>query len=184
VIVLRSIAWLVVAAMLVAACDSQPRPQSSAAPDNASSVGAATQPPDARTPPTQLRFIAKTLGGRDFHGQSLLGKPAVLWFWAPWCPTCRSEAPMVGQVAASHPDVTFVGVAGLGQVRAMEGFVDKYSLRGFTQLADTDGTVWAKFDITQQPAFAFIQPDGSIEVVTGQLSEPELIRRVTDLSGH
>jgi hypothetical protein len=31
----------------------------------------------------QLQFAAKTVDGRDFSGQSLAGKPAVLWFWAP-----------------------------------------------------------------------------------------------------
>lgn len=83
---------------------------------------------------------------------------------------------MIGQVAASHPGVTFVGVAGLAQVQAMKEFVDKYPVKRFTQLADTDGTVWAKFGITQQPAFAFIRPDGSIDVVEGQLSKPDLTR--------
>jgi thiol-disulfide isomerase/thioredoxin len=89
----------------------------------------------------QLRFIAKTLDGHDFHGQSLLGKPAVLWFWAPWCPICQGEAPMVGRAAAAHPGVTFVGVAGLGLVFGMKEFVDKYPVKGFTQLADTGGMV-------------------------------------------
>ncbi len=89
---------------------------------------------------------------------------------------------MVGQIAASHPAVTFVGVAGLGQVPAMREFVDKYPVNGFTQLADVDGSVWAKFGIIAQPAFAFIRSDGGIDVVTGRLSESDLARRVTALS--
>ncbi|MGH3595507.1 MAG: protein disulfide oxidoreductase [Mycobacterium sp.] len=177
---LRLIASLAVAAVLVAACGSHPGSESSAAPRD--TWDAATQPPEARPVPEQLRFIAKTLDGQDFHGQSLLGKPAVLWFWASWCPICQGEAPMLGDVAVSHPAVTFVGVAGLGQVSAMKEFVDKHPVKGFTQLADTDGSVWAKFGVTQQPAFAFIRQDGRVDVVKGPLSEPDLTPRVTALS--
>lgn len=111
-----------------------------------------------------------------------MGKPAVLWFWTPWCPTCQGEAPMVGRVAAAHPGVTFVGVAGQDQVPAMKEFVDKFKVEGFAELADTGGMVWAKFGVTRQPAFAFVHPDGSVDVVKGPLSEPDLTERVTALS--
>lgn len=63
----------------------------------------------------------------------------------------------------------------------MKEFVDKYPVKSFTQLADTDGSVWAKFGVTQQPAFAFIQADCSIDVVKGPLSESDLTHRVTAL---
>ncbi|OBJ80879.1 thiol:disulfide interchange protein [Mycobacterium gordonae] len=176
---LRLIAALAVAAVLVAACGSHSGAGPSAAPP--SPWHADIRPPEARNVPVQLRFIAKTLDGQDFHGADLVGKPAVLWFWTPWCPTCQGEAPMVGRVAAAHPGVTFIGVAGLDQVPAMKEFVDKYKLQEFRQLADADGTVWAKFGVTRQPAFAFIHPDSSIDVVKGPLSEPDLTQRVTGL---
>ena len=155
------IAVLLVGALFVAGCSSQPA---------------------AKTVPAQLEFAAKTIDGQDFSGQSLLGKPDVLWFWAPWCPVCQREAPMVGQVAAAHPAVTFVGVAALDQLPAMRQFVDKYPVKGFTQLADTDGKVWAKFGVTHQPAYAFIGADGSVDVVKGSLAEADLTQRVTALS--
>lgn len=177
----RLIAALAIAAVLAAGCGLHSGPGPAAAP-RVTSGAADIQPSEARSVPLKLRFIAKTLDGQDFHGQDLVGKPAVLWFWTPWCPTCQGEAPMVAQVAAAHPAVTFVGVAGLDQPPAMKEFVDKHKLNGFTQLADADGTVWAKFGVTQQPAFAFIQPDGTIDVVKGPLAEPDLARRVTGLS--
>jgi thiol-disulfide isomerase/thioredoxin len=163
----RLLASLAVAAVVAVACGSH----SDSAPTSTT----------GRVVPTQLQFTAKTLDGRDFNGQSLLGEPAVLWFWAPWCPVCQREAPAIGQTAAAHPTVTFVGVAGLDKVPAMQQFVGKYRLNGFTQLADTDGAVWAKFGVTHQPAYAFIRPDGGINVVTQALSDPDLSQRVTAL---
>ncbi len=176
---LRVIATLAVAAVLVGACGSHSAARLSTAPPPP--WHAETRPPEARTVPSQLRFIAKTIDGQDFHGQDLLGKRAVLWFWTPWCPACQTEAPMVGRVATANPAVTFIGVAGLDKVPAMRTFVDKYRLTGFTELADTDGSVWTKFGVTQQPAFAFVDPNGNIDVVKSGLSETDLTRRVAAL---
>ncbi len=177
----RLLTLLVALVLVVAACGSGSNAQPAAAPTvpaTASPSGPGAHPPV----PAQLQFTATTLDGRPFAGDSLLGKPAVLWFWAPWCPTCRGEAPMVGKVAAAHPAVTFVGVAARDQPSAMQAFVDKYHLNAVTELADTDGAVWAKFGVVAQPAFAFVGPTGSVEVVEGPLSEPELTARVTALT--
>lgn len=133
--------------------------------------------------PAQLQFTAKTIGGQEFSGTSLAGKPAVLWFWAPWCPTCQQEAPILSKVAAANPRVTFVGVAARDQVSAMRSFVDKYHLDGMTQLADTDGAVWSKFGITRQPAWAFVGANGNIDVIKDALTESQLTDRVHGLNG-
>jgi thiol-disulfide isomerase/thioredoxin len=167
-------------AVLVSGCASDT--EQPATPATASMTSAAASPaPDAAVP-AQLQFSATTLGGEQFSGESLLGSPAVLWFWAPWCPTCQREAPMVGQAAADHPGVRFLGVAGLDQPPAMQQFVDRYPVGDFTHLADVDGEVWTKFGITQQPAFAFVGADGTVDVVRGTLSDTELTERIDALS--
>jgi thiol-disulfide isomerase/thioredoxin len=130
----------------------------------------------------QLQFTAKTVDGQDFSGQSLVGKPAVLWFWAPWCPKCQREAPDVARVAHANTAVTFVGVAARDQLPAMKDFVSKYQLGSFQHLADVDGAVWQRFGVTQQPAFAFIGADGTVQVVKGALSEQALTERVSRLA--
>ena len=90
-------------------------------------AGALVSPPTA-VADDRLQFTGTTLSGAPFSGSSLAGKPAVLWFWTPWCPFCNAEAPSVSQVAAADPDVTFVGVAARSDVAAMQGFVSKYNL--------------------------------------------------------
>ncbi len=183
------IAVLGVTVALASACgvdtkspsDETSSPAASAAPSDES---AATTQIQAQVPvPAQLQFSSSTIGGEQFSGASLAGRPAVLWFWAPWCPTCQREAPTVGQVAAANPDVRFVGVGGLDGRPAIQEFVDRYPIKDFTQLADVDGAVWTKFGVTQQPAFAFIGADGNVDVVRGTLSESALSERVSALSG-
>lgn len=131
----------------------------------------------------RLDFTARTVDGREFSGQQLAGKPAVLWFWAPWCTICQREAPTVARAAQAHPAVRFVGVAAQDQVPAMQAFVQRYRMDGFPHLADLDASVWRRFGVTQQPAFAFIGPDGRADVVQGTLSEQELAGRLTALAG-
>ena len=129
-------------------------------------------------------FSGTTLSGAPFNGSSLEGKPAVLWFWTPWCPFCNAEAPSVSAVAAANPGVTFVGVSTRADVAAMQGFVSKYNLN-FTNLNDADGSIWARFNVPWQPAYVFITSNGSSTFVnnpTSAMSQQELSDRVRALS--
>ena len=131
--------------------------------------------------PEKLKFTAATIDGVKFDGSALAGLPTVMWFWAPWCPNCKREAPDVAAAAANNPDVQFVGVAAQDEVPAMAEFVDTYGIDHFPQLADTDGAVWQRFGVTYQPAYAFIAPDGSIDTVVSGLSPEALQSRIDAL---
>jgi thiol-disulfide isomerase/thioredoxin len=134
--------------------------------------------------PERLRFSGKTVDGKDFSGESLAGKPAVLWFWAPWCPKCRGEAPGVADAVKSVGGaVTFVGVAARDEVPNMRKFVEQHGLSGFAHLADTDLAIWKRFGVVEQPAYAFIAKDGTVEVVTARVSKDDLMRRAQALAG-
>lgn len=131
-----------------------------------------------------LDFTGTTLSGATFSGASLQGKPAVLWFWTPWCPFCNQEAPSVAAVSAANPAVTFVGVATRADAAALQGFVAKYGLN-FTNLNDADGSIWARFNVPWQPAYVFLRPDGTSSFVnnpTSAMSQQELTDRVRALT--
>lgn len=139
--------------------------------------------PRALAADDRLQFTGTTLGGAPFDGASLQGRPAVLWFWAPFCPFCNAEAPGVSRVAAANPGVTFVGVAARSDVAAMQNFVSKYHLN-FTNLNDADGSIWARYNVPWQPAYVFYRADGSSTFVnnpTSAMPEQELSDRVSAL---
>ena len=143
--------------------------------------GIATPAPAAAA---DLNFTGTTLSGAPFNGASLQGKPAVLWFWTPWCPFCNQEAPSVAAVSAANPGVTFVGISTRADNSAMQGFVSKYGLN-FTNINDADGSIWAKFNVPWQPAYVFLRPDGSSTFVnnpTSAMSQQELSDRVRALT--
>jgi thiol-disulfide isomerase/thioredoxin len=131
----------------------------------------------------RLQFTGTTLSGAPFNGATLQGKPAVLWFWTPWCPFCNAEAPGVSQVAAANPSVVFVGVAAHSDVGEMQNFVSKYNLN-FTNLNDADGSIWARYNVPWQPAYVFYRADGTSTFVnnpTSAMSQQELSGRVAAL---
>jgi thiol-disulfide isomerase/thioredoxin len=127
--------------------------------------------------PEVLDFTAATVDGGRFAGADLAGKPAVLWFWAPWCPICKNAAGAVTAAATElDGDVEFVGVAGLsGSVEDMQAFVDDTGSESFAHIADVDGAVFTRFDVTQQDTFAFVGTDGAVELVDGYANDPDLV---------
>ncbi|MFD9741229.1 redoxin family protein [Umezawaea sp. NPDC059074] len=166
----RSLGLALAALALVAGCGSPAAPAPAAAAVGASAVT------------EQLRFTAKTVDGKDFSGESLAGKPAVLWFWAPWCPSCNREAPTITKLAKESKGVTWVGVAAQDQLPAMKDFVAKYDMNGFQHIADLDASVWQRFGVSAQPAFAFIDKDGKADVIIGSPTEEDIVARIAKLT--
>lgn len=131
-----------------------------------------------------LRFSSATVSGETFDGASLAGRPAVLWFWAAWCPRCRAAAPHVAAVQADYAGkVNVVGVAGLRSGRdSMTAFVRETGIGAFPSLADDEGAVWRKFGVTAQEFFVIIDSSGTI-IHKGPLSSGDLRDRVAALAG-
>ncbi|WFE67266.1 redoxin domain-containing protein [Micromonospora sp. WMMD714] len=161
-----------VAVPLATASSAVPTPTAAPTP-----TGAPAVVPDA------LRFTARTLDGTAFSAAALAGRPVVLWFWAPWCATCASQAWTVAEIAPKYRDtVPIVGVAGLGEQKAMRSFVTEFELGGTTQIDDRAGALWRRFEIVEQSTFLIIDREGKV-VHQGFLDGEDLTRRVAALAG-
>jgi hypothetical protein len=62
----------------------------------------------------------------------------------------------------------------------MRGFVETYGL-GFPQAVAEDGSLWNHFGVAYQPAWVFIDDDGSSTLVPNELTPDELSRTLDDL---
>ena len=187
---MRSLAALVCAlSLLLSACgaDTDAAPTSGTDQGTSTSTdkgGAAVSPGDqgdAGTPAV-LDFTSETVGGEPFDGADLAGKPTVIWFWAPWCPTCRAQISGVGELAATYgTDVNVVGVGSLDEQEAIEGFADEVS-SDVTLLTDPDGAVWRHFGVTAQSTYLVLDEHGT-EQSKGYLDDAELVDLVAGLVG-
>jgi thiol-disulfide isomerase/thioredoxin len=130
----------------------------------------------------QVFAPATPLDGAPFDGATLAGTDAVVWFWAPWCTICRGEAPEVAEVAERYADqVRLVGVPGRGELDAMREFVDDTGTGAITHLADIDGSIWSAFGVYGQPAYAFIDDSGTVDVFIGGMGGDALAERIDQL---
>ncbi|RPF19936.1 TlpA family protein disulfide reductase [Myceligenerans xiligouense] len=136
---------------------------------------------ETRVDATAWDFSAETLEGGTFEGASVAGTPTVLWFWAPWCPTCRAQIPTVTGLAEEHDgEVEFIGAGGLASDAEIRELAEE--IPHVTHLIDVDGVVWQKFGVTAQSTFAVIDENGEI-VADGYLDDGALEDLVADLAG-
>lgn len=165
---------LAATALALAGCGTQDNASSSdaAATASPSASDSSTEAQDGSgtsAVPEALRFTGTTVDGKPFDGTALAGKPTVLWFWAPWCPTCKAQGPETARVAAEFEGKAHViGVAGLDKPQAMKTFVTDTKVGTFPNLSDEAGEIWKKFEITQQSVYVVLDKDGKT-VFTGSL---------------
>ena len=132
--------------------------------------------------PTLLDFTATTVGGESFEGASLAGSPTVLWFWAPWCPTCRSQIPQVQDLAQTYGDR--VGVVGIGSLDSAEAIADfAGDADGVTHLEDVDGELWTRFGVAEQSSFVVLDAAGEVVFEAGYGGSDDLGAEVDALLG-
>jgi len=78
--------------------------------------------------------------------------------------------------------VRIIGVAWNGSEQSMQEFVSKHQLT-FANIKDNDGLVFAQFDVAYQPAWVFIQQDGTSETNLGAMDEVTLSKMLEKLGG-
>jgi thiol-disulfide isomerase/thioredoxin len=61
------------------------------------------------TPAPAFSFARIGAAGRLTLGE-LRGKPAVLFFWAAWCPSCKEMLPGLAALARERPAIPFIAV--------------------------------------------------------------------------
>jgi thiol-disulfide isomerase/thioredoxin len=133
-----------------------------AGPAPVAASGSPSGPPPVSVP-ASLAFTGRTVDGTPFDGAGLAGRPVVLWFWAPWCGTCAGQAATVVDARAKYgAKVSIVGVAGLGNLKAMKEFVSDLDVASVPHVDDQAGAIWRKFAITQQSTYVFLDTAGTI----------------------
>ena len=112
----------------------------------------------------------------------LQGRPAVVNFFASWCPPCVAEMPEFEAVHQQRGDqVAFFGLALQDTRHAAEALVE---LTGVTYpvAEDPDGTLYRQFAGIAMPTTVFLDADGRVvERHSGILSRSELNARIDAL---
>lgn len=79
--------------------------------------------------------------------------------------------------------VHIIGVAWNGSDQSMQDFISKHQIT-FANIKDNDGLIFAQFEVPYQPAWVFIQQDGTSETNLGAMDEATLTVMLNKLGGY
>jgi cytochrome oxidase Cu insertion factor (SCO1/SenC/PrrC family) len=119
--------------------------------------------------------------GRQVGVSELAGRPAVINFWASYCPPCRAEMPLLQKLVGQRSDMRLVLVDEGDSSQAARSFLSSV---GVTQAAllDSDLGVGRAYGAIALPTTVFIRADGTIAARhIGQLDEGVLAAELATL---
>ena len=90
------------------------------------------------------------------------GTPVLAFFWAPFCSSCRAEAPMLDQLAREAPaGLRVVGIGALDDLNEARAFRTDTAVRSFPLLWAESTDSWSAFGVPAQPYLVLIE-DGKV----------------------
>ena len=170
----------------------QPQPEAaplSSAPADPTQVRTTGQP---RSEPLAIggeipSFAAPALsGGGRVDWRAYAGRPAVVTIWAPWCPHCQAELPVLADVMADHPGVGLVTVTTAvdpATPPTPEAYLAQHDLNFVTAVDDELGTLARAFGVRGFPTIYFVDRAGVVQrVVEGEIDRASLDDIVSGLA--
>jgi thiol-disulfide isomerase/thioredoxin len=115
----------------------------------------------ARGPAPEI--FAQTLDGELFSLDSLQGQPAVLHFWAVWCPVCELEQGMINRLASSYPLISVAMQS--GSEAEVADYLREQGV-DYPVINDPDGALAALYGVRAVPASFVLDAQGQVRFVT------------------
>lgn len=113
-------------------------------------------------------FSAKDIHGNDFNFSDYAGKTKVLYFWATWCPACRTEtAPLNDMMPLlKEKNIAFISVSLDTDLARIQKYAQDNKLAGPILF---DGKGWKNevaetFGVNTTPSFFIIGPENQMIV--------------------
>jgi thiol-disulfide isomerase/thioredoxin len=94
-----------------------------------------------------------------------VGAPTVLAIWAPWCPACQEELPVLDRVVKDTPGVrmlTIVTAIGDRPGPTPEAYLAEHGLMFPVAVDDAQGTLAHGFGLTSFPSVLFVDSTGTV----------------------
>jgi peroxiredoxin len=99
--------------------------------------------------------------GRPFDLQRLQGRPALVYFWATWCPVCTAQQSAIDGVLGETPGIT-IAMRSSGE---LDGYLASEAL-DWPTVDDADGAISARWGVSGVPAVYILDAAGRVRFVT------------------
>jgi thiol-disulfide isomerase/thioredoxin len=131
-------------------------------------------------------FTAPGIGGGTVRWTGAADGPAVISVWAPWCPHCQVELPLLNDVMRDYADVAFLTVVtSIGDSPGPDpwAFLEENGITAPTAIDDSQGTLAAALGIRAFPTLYFVASDGTVvREAEGEVDEDALREMVGSLT--
>lgn len=129
-------------------------------------------------------FSLKALDGHRYTEQVLKGHPALVVFWAPWCPVCRVELPEVHALDKRFKGrgLRVIGIAFADSERDVRDYV-RSRRRTFTfpVLYDAGNRAARRFGVMGAPTIYLFDRAGRQRLQTWLVEDPRLDKALKGL---
>lgn len=119
--------------------------------------------------------------GRAFDLASLRGRPALVYFWAPWCPSCAALRGTLDGLARDGQPMVSVAMQS-GGAATLSAYLAEHRL-AWAVIDDADGTLSRAWGARAIPAVYVLDGDGRIRFVTRGLTSAWGLRARLWLAG-
>ena len=142
---------------------------------------AGPQPPSSAANGSAPAFTLIGTDGRQVTLTSLAGKPAVINFWASYCPPCRAEMPLLQRLVGQRTGMQLVLVDEGDTGQAALSFLGSVGVDQ-AALLDSDLSVGRAYGAIALPMTVFVRADGTVAARhIGQLDEGVLAAQLATL---
>ncbi len=109
-------------------------------------------------------------------------KPLLAWFWAPFCSTCRREAPELNEFMAENSDrVEMVGIGSRDDLAFAEDFLGDTGVSNFPLLWEPTGQSWVDNAVAAQPYMILLVDGEEVQRWPGGASVRQLEDALAEL---
>lgn len=88
-------------------------------------------------------------------------KPALLVFWATWCPTCKEEIPILNEWSKKYPELQILGINIEEPRERVQTFAEKHKIL-YPVLLDEEAEVAHQYGLVGIPAAILLAKGGQV----------------------
>jgi peroxiredoxin len=124
-------------------------------------------------------WTLNTLDGKPIALSEMNGQPALINFWASWCPPCIEETPALieayNELKGEGRAVEFIGIGTNDEVSNLQKFAANNDV-SYVLVADPDGKVSDAYGVLGMPTTVFVDSNGIVRKIhNGAITKAQVL---------
>lgn len=117
-------------------------------------------------------FQLAKMDGAPVSLADLRGEPAVIVFWAAWCPVCKEESPRINALADEYrgKGVRVLGINIKDSVARTKGGIKEFGIK-YDVARDADASVARAYNVMGTPTIVFMDRKGVVRYFANELPD-------------